>query len=932
MAQQLSFEQYTDDEINIILRDLSESENLNVKQLFDDTPVEQTLLSSSAQRFIQNNINKNIAKAEKRDYERLNYFNDLSNFRSSLFSEIPNFETDNGKQKFKLKLLKLAYEKKLEKHIINLYLQVLNDQYDKSDAKTMKRVAKFMNKIDYKKLQFEKLSNELHPLDFYNEHPKVLDEWQRTVISLINQGKSILITAPTSCGKTWLSIYPGVIGKSILFIVPTDALVFQVGSLFNKFTDTSPILMTNEGVYGNNPKIVVGTPKKIEDLLPVVGKSFDIVVFDEIHNLNDGELQEYYERLLKIYADIPVLGLSATIGNPYQLVEWIEKFHHQDVNLVSYSTRFLNLQRKVFSGNKLINIHPMACLTIDDINADYLSHNLPMTPPDCVQLYKSLHKVFPDEMEELSVANFFPQDNRRLSLDDSREYEAALKTKLVELKDNHRQQIEEIISKYYIETEMGDVNLYNLFKEIKTKNLIPCIVFQMNTGYCREVFVKLVGYLEKLEALNYPYHYENLEFRQDAYFKAEEEAKKYKEGIKVEKGVYNARQYVEDKVDKFREDQLAKFTTDFQKKIERQLNTIKKSDHPPRIKNTQIHNLRTEFETFMKTPSLKYVDIFQKHPDFCLNADSPMSADKIREIKRTIKSKMNIDVSYTNVFMQGLKRGLGIYTKHMPPIYNMIVQRYAQNGELGFVVADDRLALGINMPFRSTCILGYKTSCDFEIHKYKQMIGRSGRRGKDAEGHIIFANVDWKHLMKSELADIVSPYKHILNYNVVNKFTNHFDDNIPNIYDPEYRMDNSESMEYNTEFFPSECLNKILWKLREYNEKSVNLCKALYQFDMDMRVSKSDISVRKTIDFVCNHIFNETDRELITNVLKARKVTDDSYRDFIVIKEFLRVVMEINNTLANSNSDDFQFTFAIEHLSHTFNTIKKIVLNSNDLN
>ena len=53
-----------------------------------------------------------------------------------------------------------------------------------------------------------------------------------------------------------------------------------------------------------------------------------------------------------------------------------------------------------------------------------------------------------------------------------------LKINLVELKDNHRQQIEEIISKYYIETEMGDVNLYNLFKEIKTKNLIPCIVFR----------------------------------------------------------------------------------------------------------------------------------------------------------------------------------------------------------------------------------------------------------------------------------------------------------------------------------------------------------------------------------------------------------------------------------------------------------------------
>ena len=79
--------------------------------------------------------------------------------------------------------------------------------------------------------------------------------------------------------------------------------------------------------------------------------------------------------------------------------------------------------------------------------------------------------------------------------------------------------------------------------------------------------LKLIGYLEKLEALNYPYHYENLEFRQDAYFKAEEEAKKYKEGIKVEKGVYNARQYVEDKVDKFKKRSITKYIyTDFQKR------------------------------------------------------------------------------------------------------------------------------------------------------------------------------------------------------------------------------------------------------------------------------------------------------------------------------------------------------------------------------
>ena len=60
-----------------------------------------------------------------------------------------------------------------------------------------------------------------------------------------------------------------------------------------------------------------------------------------------------------------------------------------------------------------------------------------MTPPDCVQLFESLNSKFPDEMENLRVKLFFPQDNRRLSLDDSRQYESALKNKLIELKESN---------------------------------------------------------------------------------------------------------------------------------------------------------------------------------------------------------------------------------------------------------------------------------------------------------------------------------------------------------------------------------------------------------------------------------------------------------------------------------------------------------------
>ena len=126
----------------------------------------------------------------------------------------------------------------------------------------------------------------------------------------------------------------------------------------------------------------------------------------------------------------------------------------------------------------------------------------------------------------------------------------------------------------------------------------------------------------------------------------------------------------------------------------------------------------------------------------------------------------------------------------MPAVFNMIVQRLAQNGELGFVVADDQLALGINMPFRSTCILGYKDSKDFDKYNYLQMIGRAGRRGKDKEGHIIFANVDWKNLMKSKLIDINSNYKHIENYKVLSIFNSEFKEHVDNVFIN--RMDNIE--------------------------------------------------------------------------------------------------------------------------------------------
>lgn len=944
----IQFESYDSEELTTIFRDLSQNENLDVKKLFNEYLKDEKQKNkkhlTKADKIIMENKENKIKKEEIRDNERLVYYKDLTTLSPNILDELSVFKTKAGKNSMKMKILNLAYKKDDKPLITNLYLQLLSESYkSKSDERLMNKITPMMHKIDYKTMQFEKLSNELSPLDFYNDYEKKLDGWQIKTLKNIDRGISTLVCAPTSCGKTWLSIYPGVIGKRVLFIVPTVALVYQVSSLFVKF-GAEVFVVCPDFTYGSpNNSVVVGTPKDIEDKLPAIGKTFDIVVFDEIHNLINFQFGGYYERLIKMLKDNTYLALSATIGNPEKLRKWFSDIKEEKMDLIVYTTRFLNLQRHLFSDNKLTKIHPMSCLTKKDINKEFLMKNLPMTPYDCVSLYQTLGKYFGSEMDSVSVSSIFPEDNRRLSLDDARKYEEVLKKKLIEISNNSK--IDDIITDYHLESNDGpkEVNLYNLFREIKSNNLTPCIVFQQNTIYCKEIFSSLVGYLEKLEQLNYPYHYDNLEFTQEEFLQGEKDLKRFKDNIKLPpEFMGNSQMAIEEKLKNKWIQITNDFETKYTKNYERQIALIKKSDVNDKIKKVQIRNLIKEHKNFTDNIVLKFTDVFQKHPEFCLNTSSPMTADQIRGIRRTIKSKLGIKVSYTNVFMQGLKRGIGIYTTDMPPVYNMIVQSLAQNGKLGFVIADVSLALGINMPFRSTCILGYKDSRVFELYNYLQMIGRSGRRGQDREGHIIYGNVDWKNLMKGELSEITSAYKNIDNYSVIEEINsefNNYPDTYKNILDESAR----NSVKINKNHYSDSTKNILLWKLREYNDSTRFLIDNLLSIEMQYRMDVDFESISKLARFMgLLFISSITDKEKLYGdyensfsrytcaVLKKNRIIEEEYINFRLLKELISVIKNIHNVLISDERKYYKFICS--HLKRLFNTYKFIIFNSNGLN
>ena len=310
-----------------------------------------------------------------------------------------------------------------------------------------------------------------------------------------------------------------------------------------------------------------------------------------------------------------------------------------------------------------------------------------------------------------------------------------------------------------------------------------------------------------------------------------------------------------------------------------------------------------------------------------------MTANKIRDLRNTIRKKLNISVAYTNVFMQGLKRGIGIYTADMPPIYNMIVQQLAQTGTLGYVIADVSLALGINMPFRSSCILGYKDSTSFQIDNYLQMIGRSGRRGMDREGHIIYANVDWTGLMKGELGEIESPYKNINNYSILGKLNSDFTDITDSVY--ENILDSSEDkiVKKDNIYYDSDTQNILLWKMRDYNEKIVSFTNNIMKLEMSCKSEiNSDSRLRLSQSLVTQFIDHIDSKFMIyvKDILKFNKLPNDDYECLKTFQKYLLLIRNIHNVLEGDENDYYKFT--CDHLKDLFNTNKNIILQANILN
>ena len=225
--------------------------------------------------------------------------------------------------------------------------------------------------------------------------------------------------------------------------------------------------------------------------------------------------------------------------------------------------------------------------------------------------------------------------------------------------------------------------------------------------------------------------------------------------------------------------------------------------------------LKKEYEIFLKNPDFNNQDVHRKHEEYCFNVGEPMDQTTIKKIKRELEECIGNKLNYSCALIQMLKRGIGLYNKNMPESYLLIIQRLLSNKEIGVVISDKSLCMGVDLPIRTSCLIEYKGNNNFSQEDYIQMGGRAGRRGLDTQGNIIFyGDINYKKLMSMCNPDIIGSSTNINeNYTVIKSV------NIDRCLNTNYFLNKDRKYE-KISYFNNKVDKRFQWLLRKKKESN----------------------------------------------------------------------------------------------------------------
>ena len=889
----------------IFLRDLASDLNINLKHMIEDSIQKEEKGIQTKKNYHKGKkkvIKKKDLIIQEQNIKRLkqNYEDDKKKIKflfqelneENPFELLKKLTTEEGKNDFKIQLLVYFWKKKkyFMKYIIILFF---NLKERNSSHEIIQKVDALLDDYDYQLYMMKEMGHMLPPLDYWNNTERKFDEWQLKIINYVHQKKSVILKAPTSSGKTFIAMSAGIFHQKVLYVCPAKPVVYQVGAHFVHMGMKVHFLVDNQSNYSYDSKtnIFIGTPQEIENMILSIGNCFDYAVFDEIHNLNKEDDGDIYENLIKLI-NCPFLALSATVKNIDFLKEIFQRMNPQkEIHYLEYNERFINQQRWSWDGCKLKKIHPMCAF--HSINDQFIHNKNSYTPNDCAMLWEEMESVFEDiyDIEEYSPDEYFSK--KLISLNDCKEYELLLKNKLIELNKDYPKEVQQVID-HFKSKPSKQSDIIQFIQQAKQADIFPMLMFHTNEKECRSIFDTIYQLLDQQEKEEYPFHYDILEKKQSMYELFIQKREIYQSSIKIGH-VSNPEYFMKEKMETYdrkeKDHYIYLMSEYYQSKIDS-------------VTGVQKKNLIREMNQFLKNPDFCYQDVFQKHKDFIFTkSNKPMDANTIREVRREIKKTLGIKIPYESCLFQMLKRGIGLYIENMPDEYNWILQKLLSSKEIGIVISDRTLCLGIDLPVRSSCFLGIN-GVTFTQEEYLQMSGRAGRRGMDTQGNIIFyGDIDYLSLMRGELPEIKGNQRNIYSTYKVHPASEKL---FINMVNPERRFIEVPSL------LISDKNKKIIWTLREFEncplflEKMNTIEKELYQINENDREEKL---LKEFIRLVGNDILQ---------TYKSNKISN--YNEVNSFKKYMEVIMHLHNTL---NYQKYMITMNI--LKNIFSSMNRMV-------
>jgi ATP-dependent RNA helicase HelY len=190
------------------------------------------------------------------------------------------------------------------------------------------------------------------------------DPFQIAACHAVEDGKGVLVAAPTGAGKTVVGEFAAYFalqaGKKCFYTTPIKALSNQKYSEFvEKFGEDRVGLLTGDTSINSEADILVMTTEVLRNMLYAGSNTLTnlgAVVMDEVHYLADKFRGAVWEEvLIHLMESVQVISLSATVSNAEEFGEWLDEIRG-DTEVIVSEIRPIPLFQHVLIGNRLLDL------------------------------------------------------------------------------------------------------------------------------------------------------------------------------------------------------------------------------------------------------------------------------------------------------------------------------------------------------------------------------------------------------------------------------------------------------------------------------------------------------------------------------------------------------------------------------------------------